>query len=283
MFKIIFKSLLVLSFASAAFAQDANRNTYIKAAVPKYGDHRTGQKQTVTTTTRVYKTAAAPQAVRAAQPTEASQTLNRIETQAPVYREDQWANYLMKGMSVGLEYTRLGAEAKVEGRSTVNSLSSSASNSVDPASVLGVSVMYNRLGRDSIGFSAGGTFYNKIENNNGTRNTLGYSDSFSIIRPEGNFLIGDSSGIWGGIGGHLNYITGNTDVTDSISELGFGLQARVGFVPTRHFNFDLGYSVSIHKLGNDLKSDMENQGFKIDDDKSYYTFNQWALRATYLF
>src|SRR4051812_9260179 len=114
MYKIILQSLLVLSFTSAAFAQDANRNAYIKSAVPKYGAHRAGQKQKVTTTTtRTYKTAAAPQDARLAQETAEAQTLGRIENRY-AYDSDQWMNYLMKGMSVGLEYSRLGAAVNMD-------------------------------------------------------------------------------------------------------------------------------------------------------------------------
>jgi len=284
MFKIIFKSLLALSFASAAFAQDANRNTYIKSAVPKYGDHRAGQKQTVTTTTRTYKTAAAPQADPARVQTEASQTLNRIEKQMPSLREDQWMNYLMKGLSVGFEYSLLGADLHIEAKSqTFGNTTYSDSTSYDPASTLGVSLMYNRLGRNSIGFSAGGTIYQKIENNNGKRESVGYADPITVIRPEGNFLVGHSSGFWGGIGGHLNYMSGSSEVTDSVSALGFGAQLRVGFVPTRHLNFDFGYSVSIHKIGAKTKESMKASNMTLNDENSQYSFNQWALRASYLF
>jgi hypothetical protein len=285
MFKIIFKSLLVLSFASAAFAQDANRNTYIKSAVPKYGDHRAGQKQTVTTTTRTYKTAAAPQVAPMAQePTEASQTLNRIEKKMPSFQEDQWIDYLMKGMSVGFEYSLLGADMHIEAKSqNFASTTYSTSANVDPASTLGVSVMYNRLGRNSIGFSAGGTVSQKIENNNGKTGSMGYTDTLTLIRPEGNFLMGHSSGFWGGIGGHLNYISGGSELDSAIEPFGLGIQLRVGFVPTRHLNFDLGYSVSMHKIGGKTKDSLNAGNMELSDENSYFTFNQWALRASYLF
>lgn len=282
MFKIIFKSLLVLSFASAAFAQDANRNSYIKSAVPKYGAHRAGQKQ-VTTTTRTYRTAAAPQAARTAEPTEASATLNRIENQMPSYREDQWANYLMKGLSVGFEYSRLGADVHIEGKMQNGfGISTSGNGSSDPASTVGVSMMYNQLGRNNIGFSTGGTIYQKVENNSGSEG-LASTDSFTMVRPELNLLYGHSVGIWGGIGGHMNYLAGNGEVNDAIQQLGFGAQLRVGYVPTRHLNFDLGYSLTMHKLGDKLKDNLAVQGMKVDDDKSFYSFNQWAFRATYMF
>jgi hypothetical protein len=280
-YKIILKSLLVLSFASSAFAQ--TRNAYIKNAVPKYGDHRAGQK-TVTTTTRTYRTAAAPQAARTAtQPTETSQTLNRIETQAPSYREDQWANYLMKGLSVGFEYSSLGGSVHVEGKMLNGvGISTSGNGSSDPASVIGVSMMYNQLHRDNIGFSAGGTVYQKVENNNGSSG-LKSTDAFTSLRPEANLLYGHSSGFWSGIGAHMNYIAGSGEMTDGVQQLGYGAQLRIGFVPARHLNFDLGYSVTIHKLGDKIKDVALAQGFVIDDGASYYSLNQWALRATYMF
>lgn len=281
MYKTIFKSLLILSFASAAFAQTSGRNAYIKNAVPKYGDHRAGQK-TVTTTTRTYKTAAAPQAPReTAEPTESTQTLNRIEKQMPMNRDDQWANYLMKGVSVGFEYSYMGAENHIETKNAFGSTSQGVNAS--PASVLGLSVMYNRLGRDAMGFSAGGTLYQKIENNNGQRYTMGYSSGITMIRPEGNFLLGHTSGVWGGLGAHLNYLNGDSEVNKAIEQFGWGLQARVGFVATRHLNFDLGYSISIHKLGSAFKDAARLVSSSIDDEKSYYAFTSWNLRATYLF
>lgn len=284
MFKIFFNSLLLLTFSSAAFAQDSNRNAYIKSAVPKYGAHRAaGQKQTVTTTTRTYRTAAAPRPTQmAAAPTENTQTLNRIEQTVSSWDGDQWMNYLMKGVSVGFEYTRMGAENHAEIKDSFGNRSTTGSNA-DPASVLGLSVMYNRLGRDALGFSVGGTLFQKIENDNGQRNTLGYSSGITMLRPEGNILLGHSSGVWAGLGAHMNYINGDSTVNDAIEQFGWGAQARVGFVPTRHLNFDLGYSVSIHKFGSTMKNAVRVLSATLDEEKSYYAFSAWSLRATYLF
>lgn len=282
MFKIFFNSLLLLSFSSAAFAQDSNRNAYIKSAVPKYGAHRTGQKS-VTTTTRTYRTAAAPRPTQiAAAPTENTQTLNRIEQTVSGWEVDQWQNYLMKGMSVGFEYSRLGGDLHIEAKDRFGNTSAINGNS-DPASTLGLSLMYNRLGRDAMGFSVGGTIYQKVENDTGTRGTFGYGSAITLLRPEGNILLGHSSGLWGGLGAHLSYISGNNDVTNAVEELGYGAQIRVGFVPTRHLNFDLGYSVSIHKLGNEVKDTLRAQSATLNEEKSYWAFSSWALRATYLF
>lgn len=282
MFKFIFKTLLVLSFTSAAFAQDANRNAYIKSAIPKYGAHRAAQKnQTVTTTTRTYKTAAAPQAMRAtSEPTENSQTINRIEQQyRPV--SDTWMNYLMHGMVIGFEYGQLGAEAHVEATYRPTNTSLSDDKSASGASALGVSAMYARLGRDSIGFSAGGTILQKIENDAGRSSGMANAASMTLFRPEANLLFGHNSGLWGGIGGNVNYVMGESELNETIDQLGLGLQARIGFVATRHFGFDLGYYASFHKMKNAALNDEIN--YSLDTSKSYLAFTQWSLRGVYLF
>lgn len=257
MYKVILKSLLVLSFSVPALAIPIKP----KNKMQRPQQQQTQQVATVSNNDRSAVNTSQQQFIRAP-------------------RQDKWINYLMLGMNAGMEYSRLGADIHIKGK--YMGTSSSGNANADPASSLGLSLMYARLGRDALGFSAGGTIIQKIENNSGSKGTLGYADSMTLIRPEANILLGHNSGVWGGLGGHINYVTGS-DIEGVVEPLGFGLQALVGFVPSRNFGLDIGYFVSIHKLGKDPKNELAMQGMELDEQDSYFAFNQWRLKFTYMF
>lgn len=264
MFRVILKSLLVLSFSAPALAIPLRPKNKMRPA-----------------------SATSPQHLQPRYTVASNEQRPLTPTQQQQYRippvVDRWVNYLMLGMNAGFEYSRLGADLRVKAKQQSTGLDASFTGNSDPASSLGVSLMYARLGRDALGFSAGGTITHKIDNNSGTKGSMSYGEALTLFRPEANLLLGHNSGLWGGIGAHMQYISGESDISDSLEQFGGGIQALVGFVVNRNIGLDLGYYVSVHKVGGDAVSAMRSQGFEINDSDSYYSFNQWRLKVSFMF
>lgn len=261
MYKVILKSLLVLSFSVPALAIPIK---------PKNKMQRPVQQQQQ----------AQPRYTVASNETPTNTSQQQF-VRAP--RQDKWINYLMLGMNVGVEYSRLGADVHIKGKHISSGIDTSFNGNSDPASSVGVSLLYARLGRDALGFSAGGTITQKLENNSGTKGSMSYGDAITLFRPEANLLLGHNSGLWGGLGAHMQYIAGSSDVSDSVETLGGGLQALIGFVPSRNIGFDIGYYISIHKVAGKVQDSLESQGVELNSSDSYFAFNQWRLKVSYMF
>lgn len=197
--------------------------------------------------------------------------------------EDQFATYVMKGFNGAIEYSSMNAEMQIK-VSNPKSEETVKGNTNTPAGALGVSINYAHLPRNSAGWSAGATILSKIENGQSPeKSSLKSVKSFTQIQPEGNLGYALSNGIWGMVGGHLSGIVGNSEFTDSISRIGIGAQASIGFTPIKNFGMDIGYSVSVHRFSESFVNDLKSMGSSVDELQSWIKFSQLRARATYYF
>lgn len=230
MLKQICKTLLVLTFASSAFAQNG---------------------------------------------------VSTDETSKTEPTKDQFSEWLMKGFNASFALASMNAALHYKIKDNTGFTETFDSRTDKGAAAVGISAMFSEVRRDSFGWSAGASLIHKTDNNAESSDaSLSNFKELTQLRPEGNLIYAFTSGFYVGGGGHLSILSGASDYA---APVGFGIQASVGFVPTKNLGFDLGYYVTIHKLSDDLKKSMEVNGNSVQDSESYIAFGQLGARATYYF
>lgn len=99
--------------------------------------------------------------------------------------QDQFADFVMKGLNVSLEHSRLNADIQMKasvGRTTTTD----KANTNASAPAMGIAVNYAELPRNNFGWSIGATLVNKTENDSKDYNSLKALKSFTQLRPELN-------------------------------------------------------------------------------------------------
>ena len=184
------------------------------------------------------------------------------ETPTVQTNQDKFATWVMNGWSASLEYAAMNGDIQIKGDG--NTLGTATGNTNSSAGALGASVNYNHLPRNRAGYSVGLGVINKIQNDDtSATNSLKSSKSFTQIRPEGNVGYALGNGLYGMVGAHLSYISGG-NMTDVIQALGIGVQASIGYVPTRKMGFDIGYYYSRHSLSQSIIDTIASKVYSIN-------------------
>lgn len=194
----------------------------------------------------------------------------------------QFADFAMRGLMLGLEYGSLDGEAKVTIKNSATGATSTASSSTNESTgMLGVSMNYAHLPRKDFGLMFGGTILKKLESNSKTSSSsLSTTPEMLQIRPDVNAAYTLNNGLYGAVGVNLSVLSMDQDM---ISKVGFGLQAQVGFVPTRNLALDIGYVVSRHHYNNMYVASGSTKLAELDSNESYVDFKQLRGRISYLF
>lgn len=232
MLKQLFQALLVLSFASSAFAQNAGT------------------------------------------------TIEKASKETP---QDQFASYVMKGFSAGLEFSQINADVKIKVKDNSSGATGELTgNSNEGAGAIGVSVNYSQLPRARAGYLLGLGIISKVENDANKTQSMKATKGFTQLRPEANVGYALSNGLWGAVGGHGSIVLGG-DIQDQMKPFGMGLQASIGYVPAKNFGFDIGYYLTLHAPSDKVISALEDIGLTVEKSESWYTLKQLRARGTYYF
>lgn len=192
---------------------------------------------------------------------------------------DQFAEYVIKGISMGFEYGALDTDAVVSIKDSFG-VSQTASGSSNGSNNLGLSVNYGEVRRSGTGWLVGASLLNKLQSGD---TGLKGEKSFFQLRPDLNAVFAGSSGFWGMVGGHLSVVSGG-DIRDELSPGGIGLQVALGWTPARNFGGDIGYYVTHHRISDEYIDQFHQQtGYTIAYDDSYVLLKQLRARMTYYF
>lgn len=195
----------------------------------------------------------------------------------------QFSHYLMKGFSAGLEYSALDSSAKLTFKNSATGTAASVTGETTAsAGALGVSVTYGQMRRSDFGFMAGLGLIKKLEDNRENGNSLTSSGPMLQVRPEGNLVYSFSNGLYGAAGANISYVDIQAS-DDVISKVGLGLQAQIGFIPTRNLGMDVGYYISRHNFNEMWTESNGVRIMEIDSNQSYVDFKQIRARVSYLF
>lgn len=194
----------------------------------------------------------------------------------------QFSQFLMRGFSVGLEYAALDGSAKLTGKDLVNGVTNTTTAETSASvGVLGVSVNYGHLPRNDFGLLFGMNINKKLEDNKNSTGSLSSSGSMLQYRPDVNAAFSFANGLYGAVGVNLSVI----DMKDNefVSNVGFGIQAQVGFIPLRNLGIDVGYYISRHNFKEMWLSSDGKKVYEIDSNNSYVDYKQLRARLSYLF
>jgi hypothetical protein len=193
--------------------------------------------------------------------------------------KSQFADFVMLGFSVGLEFGSMNADLQVKYKDILTGTTTKLNASTDEgASVLGVSLSYAKLPRGDLGVIAGATLLKKLTDNaQSDKATIANSSELVQLRPELGLAYAFSNGIYASAGGNLSLLKIDSD---SISKLGYGIQLMVGYVPVQNFGVDIGYYISRHLITS-LNGLGANQ--TLETSESYYDFKTFRGRVSYYF
>lgn len=207
----------------------------------------------------------------------------QMQNQRPSFSE-----YLMKGFSVGIEYTSLSGSGKVDVKDNDTGMKGSYNISTDRSSAgAGLSVMYANLIRGKAGYMFGLTYLKSTEAKNDKESYLGSSGDVALVRPEMSVAYSLDNGIYGAVGGHLNHIQGLDGGDFLVNRVGIGLQLQVGYVPMQNLAIDLGYYLSNHNVLETHDYDLQGSSFyavrTYGGSESHINIKQLRARVSYLF
>lgn len=183
----------------------------------------------------------------------------------------QFAEFLMRGWSVGFEYALMDANVQIKFKDG----SKWTGHTTESAGALGVSVIYGQLRRSDFGLLFGGSLIRKLESNKETNAaTLKAGIELTQLRPEMSAAYSLSNGLYGFAGAHISLLSIDTD---SLDKGGFGVQLGAGYIPDRNWGVDVGYFFSMHNVKESAVT------VPIEKSESYYMFKQLRLRVSYMF